>query len=465
MLRSIAALLAVGAIGVLVAVQVLAALAIVMVLYLVLRGKYLFRDALLLMMAGNLALSYGFANIGLRGVLPIPFSDGVLVMLVVWCAVYSKSLKGIGMPMFFMAGVIALACARLATDYYTYGNLAIRDFTTPVETTFLIVGYWAMRQYGLKWAWRMWLGVCVVVALYALLFPFIPPEGAGPMVGLQQPVPLITANVGSAPAVVAALFLFILRFRSPYSWLLGAVCLAEIGVMQLKGLYFGLPLVTLALALAGGKLHTGLPRRLGASLLFGTVMLVVFAPFIPSGRIGAVSLDFMTKQVAGMFSGSGDAGGQSVTDRIEWQKNSWREQSKGVGTMIYGLGLGKDLTKGFDAGGKATVRKPHNDYVEITARYGLLGLGLWLGLFGSMLVPIWRGVRSELLDHEERQFLLWVLAFALTGLFIAGTQPLLSYPYGTCGLFVPLGMGLALVRGKEQAAREGKLETTSEAAA
>jgi O-antigen ligase len=395
-------------------------------------------------------------------VLPIPFTDGILIMLVVWSFVYSKSLQGIGAPLWFMAAVIALACARLATDFFTYGNLAIRDFTSPVETLFLIVGYWAMRQYGLKWAWRMWLGVSVVVVLFGLLFPFIPPEGMGPTVGLQQPVPLITANVGAAPAIVAALFLFILRFKSPFNWLMGAVCLAEVGIMQLKGIYIGLPLVTLALALAGDKLKTGMPRRLGASMLFGILMLVIFAPFIPSGRLGAISFDFFAKQMSGLVSGSGDNGGKSVSDRIEWQKNSWREQSSSVTSMVWGMGLGKDLAKGFDAGGTASVRKPHNDYIEITARYGLLGLGLWLGLFASLVIPVWRGVRSELLNDDERRFLLWVLAFALTGLFIAGTQPLLSYPYGTAGIFVPLGMGLALVRGKEQAAREGTLEKQEE---
>jgi O-antigen ligase len=464
-LRGVLAIGVVGLLGALVTFMPAAAMLLVLLLYVSLRGKYLFQDTLVMLLAGNLILNYGFANVGLKGVLPIPITDGVLMMLVCWCVVYSKSLQGLGTPGFFLIAVITLACARLASDYYTYGNLAIRDFTTPVETTFVVVGYWAMQQYGLQWAWRVWTGVCLAVAAYALLFPFIPQAGIGPTVGLQQPVPLISPNVGAASAVIAALFLFLLRFKSPWSWLFGAVCLAEVGIMQLKGLYLGLPLVTLALAMAGGQLKTGMTRRLGASLLFGVVMLTVCAPFIPSGRLGAVSLSFVGKQFAGMFSGKGDDGGQSVTDRLEWQKNAWHQQSKSVGSMVWGLGLGKDLTEGFEAGGTASVRKPHNDYIEITARYGFLGLALWLGLIGSLVVPVWRGVRSELLSQDERRFLLWVLAFSLTSLFVAGTQPLLAYPYGTIGVFVPLGMGLAVVRRKERAALETATADALETAA
>src|SRR4051812_6437367 len=132
-LRSIAAVLAVGAIGALTVMFPLAVLPILFVLYVALRGQYAYRDAMALMLAGNMALSYGFANIGLKGFLPVPFSDGLLMLLVTWALVYQKSLRGFGQPATFMVAIIALACIRLATDFYTYGTPAIRDFTTPLE--------------------------------------------------------------------------------------------------------------------------------------------------------------------------------------------------------------------------------------------------------------------------------------------------------------------------------------------
>jgi O-antigen ligase len=92
------------------------------------------------------------------------------------------------------------------------------------------------------------------------------------------------------------------------------------------------------------------------------------------------------------------------------------------------------------------TRKPHNDYVEIISRYGLVGAILWTGLFASLLLPIWRAATSRTHSEKERAFLVWVIAAAFGYMFIAGTQPLLAFPYGTLPLFMLLGMGLAQAR-------------------
>ena len=184
-------------------------------------------------------------------------------------------------------------------------------------------------------------------------------------------------------------------------------------------------------------------------MLLGGVMLAVLLPFIPEGRVGKLSLTTFVEQFQGLDGDKDKAGGEAVSDRIKWQTRTWDEQKKSVGDMVWGMGLGRDLTAGFNAGGDAGVRKPHNDYVEIQARYGFIGLGLWLAFIGSLLVPVWRGARSPRVTKDERLFLLWVLATAITALLIAGTQPLLAYPYGTAAIFCTLGMGLAVVRGAE----------------
>jgi hypothetical protein len=189
------------------------------------------------------------------------------------------------------------------------------------------------------------------------------------------------------------------------------------------------------------------------------VLLAVMLPVIPTGRVDKISLNTFVEQFSGLDGNQDKAGGEAVSDRIKWQTRTWDEQKKSAGDMVWGMGLGRDLTAGFNAGGDANVRKPHNDYIEIQARYGFIGLALWLAFIGSLLVPVWRGARSARVTRDERLFLLWVLATALTALFIAGTQPLLAYPYGTAAIFCTLGMGLALVRESES-----RYETELEAA-
>src|ERR1044072_2663784 len=94
-LRGILAIGAVGLLGALVTFMPAAALLLVLLLYVALRGKYLYRDTFVILLTCNLILNYGFANVGLKGFLPIPITDGVLMMLLAWCLVYSKSLQGI----------------------------------------------------------------------------------------------------------------------------------------------------------------------------------------------------------------------------------------------------------------------------------------------------------------------------------------------------------------------------------
>jgi O-antigen ligase len=245
------------------------------------------------------------------------------------------------------------------------------------------------------------------------------------------------------------MFLFMLRLKAPWSWLAGAICLAELAVLQMKGLYIAVPIVIILLGFAAGKtMKPRLWQTLGASMLLGGVLLAMMLPLIPEGRVSKVSLSTFVEQFKGLDGDQNKAGGEAVSDRIKWQTRTWDEQKKSAGDMVWGMGLGRDLTGGFNAG-DANVRKPHNDYIEIQARYGFIGLTLWLAFIGSLLVPVWRGAKSARVTREERVFLLWVLATAITALIIAGTQPLLAYPYGTAAIFCTLGMGLALVRQAE----------------
>ena len=102
------------------------------------------------------------------------------------------------------------------------------------------------------------------------------------------------------------------------------------------------------------------------------------------------------------------------------------------------------LTSGFSSyNDPILVRKPHDDYLEIYARLGLPSLLAFLSLLGTALWSICRRSRLDVASRE-RHFLVWVLANSFIYLFIAGTQPLLAYPFGTIPLFAALGAGLAL---------------------
>ncbi|HLF78524.1 MAG TPA: O-antigen ligase family protein [Dehalococcoidia bacterium] len=458
--RAVLALLVCAALGVCAVVQPMLALAVAALFYLILRGGSVLREVLLVLVIGNMTLNYGFANLGLNlAGLPLPMTDLLLIGIVVWCLSFRVSLKEMGAPALFMVAILALATVRLVADFPAYGNLAARDFSTPLETITLVVGYFAFKEYGLRWASRFWFIVSLAVLGYGMLFPMRDQLlTMGPVVGLQQQVSLLGHFAGVGCAVGSAFLFFLLRVRPPWALVLGAACLAVLILFQSRGLYLGVPATLVIVLIAGERLRTGLASRLLGSLVVGVLLLAVILPMSPEGRMGPVSVSFITAQIGTLFGQEGPGDG-SYDDRLEWLATVREKQSDDPLSLVWGLGLGPDLTGGA-TGGVEFIRKPHNDYVEIFARFGFLGAALWGGLLVSLLYSLWCGVRSKSLSQDERTFLLWLVGSSSLYMFISATQPLMAYAYGTLPLFMMLGMGLALVRGRparqEQAGESNK---------
>ncbi len=440
------ALMACVLVGVCAVIQPLAAVALAGLLYVCLRGQGLFRDGLMLILIGNMTLNYGFANIGVRaGPLPLPLTDVTLLAMVVWCFFYKVSLRDIGVPAFFMIGILTLATVRLVADFPTYGNLAVRDYTTSMETTAIVVGFCAYRMYGLKWANRFWLIASLAVLSYAMLFPLESKMlTSGINVGLQQPVPLFGNYAGMGAAAGTAFLYFMLRVKAPLSLILGAIALGTLMLFQARGIYLGVPMAILIVVVLGDRLKTRIWPKLLGTLAVGVVLLLLVTPLGLKGRMGPVTLSFVTSQFGTLFGQKGPGDG-SYDDRLKWLRTVREKQEAKPVSLVWGLGLGPDLTGGA-TGGVEFIRKPHNDYVEIFARFGFLGALLWAGFLGSLSWALWRGMKTEGRSRNERTFLLWIIASLVLYLFISATQPQLAYAYGTLPVFVLFGMGLALVR-------------------
>jgi O-antigen ligase len=451
----------VAAVGALSAWQPLAALAAVGVLYLLLRGERVLPDLFALLLVGNVVLTYGFANLGLRleGV-PLPLTELILLPMAGYCLLSRRTLPDMGLPGVLMAALLVFASLRLILDYPAHGNFALRDFTTPLETLALVVGFWCFTRFGLRWAHRVWLAASLCVLAYGLLFPFAAQlEQAGPIVGIYQNIPLLGQYAGSGPAILFAFFFVLLRLRAPTSIVLGAACLGVVAIFQLRGLYIALPLGALVVMLAGGRIGTGLAVKIGGSVAIGLILLALVLPLGPQGRLGPVSASFATSQLATLLGREGPGDG-SFGDRIEWVTQIWQQQAESPLKLVFGLGLGPDLAGGALTTGDQLIRKPHNDYLEMMARFGLVGLLLWGAFFASLLRPVWLSLSRQGISADERSFQLFALAGASAYMLIAATQPVLAFPYGTVPLFSLLGMGLAQARIVEARARQVADSTT-----
>ena len=112
-------------------------------------------------------------------------------------------------------------------------------------------------------------------------------------------------------------------------------------------------------------------------------------------------------------------------------------------TTLIGVGLGPDLAFGFQTAGGAEVRKPHDDYIEVLARTGVVGLAIFSLMLWSLVSPIARRARRG--QDQTGRFCTFVFAATAAYLAVAATQPLLAFSYGTIPVFLWLGMGLAAV--------------------
>lgn len=437
--------LAIGAGVAAVLTPLLGVLAMLAVVVLVRSGK-IWQDALLLMVVGNMTLGYGFANVGIRlGPVPLPLTDVLLLALLGYAMVGPASSRALGLPGRFLIAILIVTTLRVLADFPEYGVLAVRDATTSLEATAVVVGFWAFRTFGFEWARRVWWLAALATLAYCLLFSF---EGSlvalSPVVGLQQAVPLLGNFSGAMVGIGAALLFFLVMGRAPWSYLLGALALGAAILFQSRGLYLVIPLSAVLIMCFGARFGQRLPLRIIGCLVIAVFLLVLLAPLQPQGRLGPVTADFTNEQL-GTLLGREGAGAGSYEDRLEWLNVVREKQLSSATNLIVGVGLGPDLAQGF-SNSEQFVRKPHNDYVEIFARFGLVGLVCWGGLFVSILLPMWHAVRREGMEPGRRSFLLWTIGASFVYLFIAATQPLLAFPYGTLPLFLILGMALALAK-------------------
>lgn len=416
---------------------------LVLLLFGILRGQKLRGDIFIATLAGVLLFSYGFANLGIRVGIPIPLTQIALAVLLP-LGVRRMSTGALGrryLILVIIFGVFALAHLLVALP--TWGVLALRDFTLPMEAFFLPVGYWAYSEFGLaRWV-RISTFVLIACAAYFSLYPFRETlMTIGPVVGLQRPTPFLGVFTG-AGNVAAAGFLFfgLVRPLGSFSYWFAAWMLALVALVQSRGLYVSVPLVLLIVFLGargrrGG--NTGRRRLLAAVVAGGLGLLLVFA-VVPGGRLGPVSPEFVQEQLGTLTGAQGEGAGSFEDRKIWFRQVMERVNARPLGWLT-GVGLGPDLIPEFDLAGGVAIRKPHNDYLEVFARLGLPGLVLLLCIIFGSLIRIFRSARRA--TSPTATFLWWLFSASLIYALVAATQPLLAFPYGTVPLFTLLGAGL-----------------------
>lgn len=343
-----------------------------------------------------------------------------------------------------LTAFLGFASARLIHDYGAFGNFAIRDFTTALEMLFLIVGVWVVRRYGIDTVIRLLTNIFRVALGYFALYPIFEKLAGLPLgVGLQHAAPLLGQRAGVATAAGAGLFFFLFVRPVPNSMLYVAGFVGVVLMVQARGLFVAAPLSVLFVWVLAGPQASRMRSRLVALLLAACVVSPLMFLLAPQGRMGPVDPRFLVSQLQTLLGEEGPGSG-SIQSRLDFIDETFTVVRDTPGGWWIGAGLGPDLAGGFSADAETgtLVRKPHDDYLEVLARFGVIGFALFIYVVFSLLRLVVRAARR--LGGREQRVAWFVVASAVVYLVIAATQPLLAFPYGTTPLFVFLGIGVAM---------------------
>ncbi|GAA4649929.1 hypothetical protein GCM10023116_22110 [Kistimonas scapharcae] len=359
------------------------------------------RDRLaLLIIFCYLLFNYGFMQIRI-GILPI---GEIFILLMVfitrWLTVTSRFyfVTGPSIMMLFITWWLFVALSAMF-GFYKYGVWALRDASHVIETIYILIGFCLFGSYFfMKKLFSFLRFFMIIIILYGLTYPvsdflrLLSPYISG---GSGQSIPLFFVYTNTAMLMLvsaACMFIFksesffVSKFKLAVAGFLIAFCLA---FFQARTIY--LQIIALYLFLF---IFRRSEFKKGVFVILFGLLIILMLPilgFEAEGRIGqVVSLEFIYNHFMAIFgiskSGVESAAG-GVSLRIGWWLNIYEKWSLDFTTMFFGLGFGFPLID-HDLANGVVAREPHNSFISLLARLGVIGASLWC-LIHCYLLKIW----------------------------------------------------------------------------
>jgi hypothetical protein len=272
---------------------------------------------------------------------------------------------------------------RALIDFHTHGIWALRDAVHVIESLYLLVAFAvASRPELLERLFRLLPVLLTLGVLYALTIPIRPTLieiSPTVLTGIGLEMPLLGMYSNTPRVVMAAVaWLILFHGRKPLANLAAILLLGYVlFLFQQRTIY-----LTIIAVLAFVVLYQR--SQIGRAFLAVYVLLLAAAamPVLGielRGRLGeAASLEFLGQHFLAIFGIAPEAGGvvesaaRGVDLRIGWWRDIYREMIADPIKLMTGLGFGIPLTDMGTFGGMP-VREPHNSYVSVVARMGLVG--------------------------------------------------------------------------------------------
>jgi O-antigen ligase len=176
----------------------------------------------------------------------------------------------------------------------------------------------------------------------------------------------------------------------------------------------------------------------------------------------------VTQLVQNIGSLSGD-NSSDLGSTVKWRDDLWnsvldrtREEKK----LPAGWGFGPNLAEemGFEGDAAQPLRSPHNSHIDVLARMGLIGAGLWIALWLSWFTLLVRTRRRMSGPRNLRRGLIDMSMAGVVGMLVnAYFDPSLESPQVALWLWTLFGLGIGLAMARDEGTADSALMTAAPA--
>lgn len=414
-------------------------------------GAISIRNTVLLgLLSLYIVFNYGFMQVRIPPSVGsgIPIGELVLILSLLtinYLKLFPKLARTVCLWPFIIWWVFGIGTAFAGVP--DYGMWALRDATHVIESLFLIVGFVFAAQPNAIGKFFRWLGMLsVFICIYALGYPFSDTLWRySPVViaGAGNQVPIFFTYTGTSAMVLFAISYFMLfsnyrGFQSNVLWVFITFMMGfTIFLFQARTVYLQVIALLLLFALFKRRVF-----KSGILILFVLAVFLITVPFLDlqiTGRLGQdVSMDFIISHfmaIGGIESEGVEGAASGVGQRLTWWANIFDKLLYSVKTAIIGLGFGEPLTDFLVTGG-VPVREPHNSYISIIGRLGLIGFISFVWMH-YLLIKVWRSAHKMCIkinwQEGANRLLVLLIFFVLIWVNAIGEdafeKPFFALPY------------------------------------
>jgi hypothetical protein len=152
---------------------------------------------------------------------------------------------------------------------------------------------------------------------------------------------------------------------------------------------------------------------------------------------------------------------------VKWRDDLWNsvlDRTSEEKKLPAGWGFGPNLAEelGFEGDAAQPLRSPHNSHIDVLARMGVVGAGLWIALWLSWFTLLVRTRRRMPGLRNLRRGLIDVCMAGVVGMLVnAYFDPSLESPQVALWLWTLVGLGIGLAMARDDGRAEPALTTAT----